>query len=156
ALGTGCGSALSMQYHDEKLYLVTTDGTLACLDASEAAVKAAQAGTLPTTRQLKAPKAVAAVATTHLETTRDAGAGVGVERVRADGKVRVRVVSAGYRGDWNVQFPRNLREEGSRFVVDAVREAAQGGFYRAHGNIRKLDAAPPSGAGGPTRKKKKR
>ncbi|MBF6140420.1 hypothetical protein [Nocardia farcinica] len=28
-LATGCGSAYSMQYHDEKLYFVTTNGTLA-------------------------------------------------------------------------------------------------------------------------------
>jgi hypothetical protein len=142
ALGTGCGSAQSMQYHDEKLYLVTTDGTLACLDASESAVQAAQAGTLPKTRELKAPRPVAQVASTQVETTADAGSGVVVECVQEGGKVRVRAVSPGYRPDWNVQFPRNLREAWVRFVVDAVREAAQGGFYRAHGEIRKLTAAP--------------
>jgi predicted DNA-binding WGR domain protein len=141
ALGTGCGSAQSMQYHDEKLYVVTTEGTLACLDASEAAVKAAQAGTLPKTRELQAPKPVAQVATTQVETTRSAGKGVVVECVSEGGKVRVRVVSPGYNPAWNVQFPRNLREPGGRFVVDEVRESAQGGFYRARGEIRKLSAA---------------
>jgi predicted DNA-binding WGR domain protein len=150
-LGTGCGSALSMQYHDEKLYIVTTSGTLACLDASESAVTAAQAGTLPKAREVKAPKEVAQVETTQLETASDAGEGVVVECVKEGSKVRVRVVSAGYNKDWNVQFPRNLREVGTRFVVDEVRESAQGGFYRAHGNIRKLSEAAPSG-----RSKKKR
>src|SRR5262249_53739203 len=46
-LGTGCGSALSMQLHRDRLYLVTTSGHLACLDVSESAIKAAQAGTVP-------------------------------------------------------------------------------------------------------------
>ena len=63
-------------------------------------------------------------------------------------KLRVRVASAGYRPDWNVQFPRNLREAGARYVVDSVQESAQGGFYRAHGDIRKLAGdAPAPGAG---------
>lgn len=35
---------LSMQYRDERLYLVTTDGSLVCVDASEAAITAAQKG----------------------------------------------------------------------------------------------------------------
>jgi predicted DNA-binding WGR domain protein len=140
-MATRCGSALSMQYHEEKLYIVTTDGTLACLDASEAAIAAAQAGTLPKTREVKAPKAVAQADTTELETTRQIGGGVVVECIKKGGKLRVRVVSSGYEKSWNVQFPRNLRVEGGQFVVDEVREATQGGFYRAYGNIRKL-AAP--------------
>jgi outer membrane protein assembly factor BamB len=150
ALATGCASALSMQYHDEKLYIVTTDGTLACIDASEAAITAAQAGTLPKPREVQAPKAVAQADTTHLETARTAGTGVVVECVKTGGKLRVRVVSQGYQKNWNVQFPRNLRLEGGRFVVDEIREATQGGFYRARGNIRKLAASTPQG------KKKKR
>lgn len=150
ALGTGCASALSMQYHGEKLYIVTTDGTLACLDASEAAITAAQAGTLPKTQQVQAPKPVAQVDTRQVESVSDAGGGVIVECVKEGEKVRVRVVSKGYDPTWHVQFPRNLREEGARFVVAEVREATQGGFYRAHGDIRKLAAAPA------TPKKKKR
>ncbi|MBY0227997.1 MAG: WGR domain-containing protein [Gemmataceae bacterium] len=138
SLGTGCGSALSMQYHLGKLYLVTTEGTLACLDASEAAIVAAQAGSLPKTKQVQAPKAVAQVDSRRLETARDAKGGVEVECVKEGGKLRVRVASKGYKKGWNVQFPRNLRQEGTRYVVDEVREAAQGGFYRAYGNIRKL------------------
>jgi predicted DNA-binding WGR domain protein len=138
AMGTGCGSALSMQYHDEKLYIVTTNGTLACLDASEKAITAAMAGTLPKTREVAAPKAVKEADTTALETTSDAGSGVVVECVKEKGKVRVRVASRGYKTGWNVQFPRNLREVGAKFVVDEVREASRGEFYRAHGNIRKL------------------
>jgi hypothetical protein len=36
------------------------------------------------------------------------------------------------------QFPRDIREEGSKYVVVQVREATQGGFYRVFGNIRRL------------------
>ena len=50
------------------------------------------------------------------ETTRDAGRGVVVECVNQGGKLRVRVVSPGYKSSWNVQFPRNLREAGGRYV----------------------------------------
>nr|BFE73410.1 hypothetical protein GCM10020092_067110 [Actinoplanes digitatis] len=49
-LGTGCGSAYSMQYRDERLYIVTTDGSLACIDASESAIRSAVGGTVPPRR----------------------------------------------------------------------------------------------------------
>jgi outer membrane protein assembly factor BamB len=154
-LGTGCGSALSMQFYRGRVYIVTTDGTLACLDASEGAVKAAQAGTVPAARELKAPRGAQVVETTTLETTSDVGQGVVEECVPEGSKVRVRVVSPGYNPGWNVQFPRNLREAGARYVVDSVRESAQGGYYRAHGEIRKLagNAPAPSPAGGKRKKK---
>jgi hypothetical protein len=47
------------------------------------------------------------------------------------------VVSEGFKKDWRCQFPKNIREEGARYVVDEVREA-RGGFYRVRGNIKKL------------------
>jgi hypothetical protein len=37
-----------------------------------------------------------------------------------------------------VQFPKDLRTAGAKFVVDEVRESAKGGFYRAHGAIKRL------------------
>jgi predicted DNA-binding WGR domain protein len=146
-LGTGCGSALSMQMHHDRLYIVTTDGTLACLDASEAAVEAAQAGTVPAAREIKAPREAKAVPTTQVEATAEAGEGVVVECVAEGSKLRVRVVTPGYHRDWNVQFPRNLREEGARYVVESVRESRQGGYYRAHGDIRRLTGEAPAAPG---------
>lgn len=138
-LATGCGSAFSMQYHNEKLYIVTTDGSLACIDASEAAIEAAQAGTLPEFRDIKAPAGAAAVAvSSDLETTSDAGSGVVVECVKSGGKLRVRAVSDGYHKEWNVQFPKNIREEGARYVVDELRPAGRSNFYRAFGEIKRL------------------
>ncbi|NEA49949.1 WGR domain-containing protein [Streptomyces sp. SID10815] len=141
-LATGGGSALSMQYHDERLYLVTTDGSLVCVDASEAAVAAAQQGTVPVARDVKLAAALPAyapattVAAVDVVTQAPAGTIV-VECVRYGGRVRVHVVSEGYDRSWNVQFPRAIREPGARYVVDALHPAA-GGFYRVRGDIRRL------------------
>lgn len=137
-LSTGCGSAFSMQFFEDRLYIVTTDGVLACIDASEAAIKAAQEGKVPDAKTIAAPKPVAVVATTTVETTTDVANGVVVECYAEGSQVRVRVVSSGYHHDWNVQFPKDLRTAGAKFVVDEVRESARGGFYRAHGGIRRL------------------
>jgi hypothetical protein len=38
-----------------------------------------------------------------------------------------------------VQFPRNLRQEGSKYLVEGIKEASQGGFYRAYGEIKQLE-----------------
>jgi len=51
----------------------------------------------------------------------------------------MRVASPGFHSDWNVQFPKNLRILGRRYMVDNVLEANQGGFYRYFGNIFKID-----------------
>ena len=138
-LGTGCGSALSMQYHDEKVYVVTTSGMLACIDASETAIESAKAGKVPKAKSIKAPKAVAASSSTEVETTSDSSGGVVLECYKKGGRVRVRTVSKGYKKSWNVQFPRNLRQDGAKFVVDEIRESSRGGFYRVYGDIRRLD-----------------
>jgi predicted DNA-binding WGR domain protein/outer membrane protein assembly factor BamB len=135
-LATGCGGAYSMQYFNERLYIVTTDGSLACIDASEAAIKAAQEGSIPEAKTIAAPQ-VEETSVTALETTSDQTSGVVVECFREGSNLRVRVISEGYNRDWNCQFPKGIREEGARYVVDEVREA-RGGFYRALGNIRKL------------------
>ncbi|AEV85893.1 molybdenum metabolism regulator [Actinoplanes sp. SE50] len=138
-LSTGCGSAYSMQYRDERLYIVTTDGSLACIDASETAIRAAIGGTVPQAIDVKAPPQMPAVVpSTTVEVIHDATDGVLVECVEAGGRVRVRVLSSGYHADWQVQFPKGIREPGSRFVVTGVREAARGGFYRAYGDVRRL------------------
>ncbi|WTW95988.1 WGR domain-containing protein [Streptomycetaceae bacterium NBC_01309] len=137
-LGTGCGSAYSMQYHEERLYIVTTGGQLACIDVSEAAIHAAEAGTVPEVRDVKLATLDAVVPSAEVETTSDAGDGVIVECVSVGSRLRMHVVSAGYEAGWNVQFPKNMRIAGARYVVEGVRESAQGGFYRAHGEIKRL------------------
>ncbi len=144
-LGTGGGSALSMQYRDERLYLVTTDGSLVCVDASEAAIEAAQQGSVPVVRDVKLAAALptytpatTASAVAAVASVAEAPAGsIVVECVREGGRSRVRVVSDGYETSWNVQFPRAIREAGARYVVEALHPAA-GGFYRVRGEIRRL------------------
>ncbi|MBF6442073.1 hypothetical protein IU434_08575 [Nocardia farcinica] len=104
-LATGCGSAYSVRYHDEKLYLVTTNGTLARLDVAESAVRAAEDGVLPPTVSIKAPEMSAVLPSNTVEITTGPGDGVVVECVERDGRLRVHIVSPGYRREWNVQFP---------------------------------------------------
>ncbi len=137
-LSTGCGSAFSMQFFQDRLYLVTTEGVLACIDASEKAIQSAQSGSVPQARNIQAPKPVAAVPTGTVETTREAGTGVVVECYQDGANLRVRVVSPGYHSDWHVQFPKDIRQAGGRYVVEGVHESARGGFYRAYGDIRRL------------------
>ncbi len=137
-LGTGCGSAFSMQFLGDRIYIVTTDGSLACIDASEAAIIAAQSGTVPQATIIKAPKGDGASPATAIETTSDTNQGVIIECFREGGKLRVRVVSPGYNSEWNVQFPKDIRKEGDRYLVQEVRESARGGFYRAYGDIKSL------------------
>ncbi|HEV2639584.1 MAG TPA: WGR domain-containing protein [Actinocrinis sp.] len=138
-LGTGCGSALSMQYRDERLYIVTTDGSLACVDATDAAIEAAKNGTVPTAVDVKLAAALPArVPTADLATTTVTTGGVVVECIDDRGRPRMRVTSPGYQTTWNVQFPQGIRQVGSRYVVEQVLESGGGGFYRVRGEIKRL------------------
>ena len=58
-----------------------------------------------------------------------------VECYKKGSKLKVRVVSSGYNSDWNVQFPRDLRQEGKRYQVESLKEASRGGFYTVNGQI---------------------
>jgi len=137
-LSTGCASALSMQFFENRIYIVTTDGSLACIDASEAAIQVAQAGTIPQAAIIKAPTAEGAAPSAVIETTTDTSQGVIVECFRDGAKLRVRVIYPGYDPNWKVQFPKDIRQEGQRYLVQEIRESASGGFYRAYGDIKKL------------------
>jgi Ca-activated chloride channel family protein len=75
---------------------------------------------------------------TDLETTDTVGDGVLVQCIKDGKKLRARVVSDGYNPDYNIRFPRNIREEGMLYVVDEVKENPQGGSYIAYGKIRRL------------------
>ncbi|MGY4975121.1 WGR domain-containing protein [Streptomyces nigrescens] len=138
-LSTGGGSALSMQYLDEKLYMVTTDGSLVCVDASDAAVAAARSGTVPVARDVKSAAALPTYTpSATVRTVASAAASeIVVECVQEGGRLRVHVVSDGYEPSWNVQFPRHIRRAGARYVVDDL-AASSGGFYRVRGEIRQL------------------
>ncbi|MFJ4844734.1 MULTISPECIES: WGR domain-containing protein [unclassified Streptomyces] len=141
-LGTGCGSAYSMQYRDERLYIVTTDGSLACIDASESAVREAEGGRLPRTADVKATgwervTPARELATVHVAPAAPAQ-GIVVECLGEGSRTRVRVVSPGYDPSWHVQFPKDIRVVGARYVVYEVLASTRGGFYRARGDIKRL------------------
>jgi outer membrane protein assembly factor BamB len=141
-LGTGCGSAFSMQYRDERLYIVTTDGSLACIDASETAVREAQQGLLPQRSDIKADHWQRVEPSTQVESVTEVsvtdGSGVIVECVQEAGRLRVHVVSPGFDPHRRVQFPKDIRVPGGRYLVTEVRSSVNGGFYRARGEIRRL------------------
>lgn len=74
----------------------------------------------------------------ELEVVTSEEGGVVVRCMREGGKLRVRAVSDGYNPDFNVQFPRRLREEGVTYLVEDVKESSDGAFYKASGAIKRL------------------
>lgn len=134
-LATGYGSVLSMQYFQDKLYIVTTQGYLACIDVSEAAIEKAKGGEAEKVEEIATPQAVVEVQSNVLEVAQANAQGIRLKCVKEGGKLRVRVESEGYHKDWYVQFPKDLRTEGGTYIVDDIKESAQGGFYRVLGNI---------------------
>lgn len=68
----------------------------------------------------------------------DVGTGVELHCVREGGKLRIKVASAGYDSTKNVQFPRALRAEAARYVVEQLELSNDGSFYRAKGTITRL------------------
>jgi Ca-activated chloride channel homolog len=73
-----------------------------------------------------------------LERVSNADGGVLVQCIREGGKLRIRVVSEGFEGDRNVQFPRSIRQEGVTYVVENLQLSADESFYRASGKICRL------------------
>lgn len=73
-----------------------------------------------------------------LPTTTEVGDGVIIQCVPEGKKLRARVVSDGYNPDWNIRFPRSIRELGVLYVADQVVEVAGGGQYAANGDIKRL------------------
>jgi Ca-activated chloride channel homolog len=73
-----------------------------------------------------------------LQTVTSADGGVVLKCEKEGGKLRIKVASDGYDANKNVQFPRALREEGVSYLVDQIVTSADGSFYRAQGNIRRL------------------
>lgn len=80
----------------------------------------------------------AAKTATDLETTDTSSGGILVQCVKEGSKLRARVVQDGYEPDWNMRFPRSIREDGLLYVVDEVNTAPDGKSYIASGEIRRL------------------
>jgi Ca-activated chloride channel family protein len=84
----------------------------------------------------KAAKGPASAA--DLPTTDEVGEGILVQCIKEGSKLRARVVSDGYEPDWNIRFPRSVREEGMLYVVEEIRLAPDGKSYIACGDIKRL------------------
>ncbi|WP_414567754.1 vWA domain-containing protein [Nostoc sp. CCY 9925] len=68
----------------------------------------------------------------------EVGSGVELHCVREGGKLRIKVISDGYDSTKNVQFPRGIRAEGARYVVEGLELSSDGSFYRVGGKITRL------------------
>jgi Ca-activated chloride channel homolog len=84
----------------------------------------------------KASKAPPSAA--DLPTTDTVGDKILVQCVKDGSKLRARVVSDGYEPDWNMRFPRSVREEGMLYVVDEVKTGPDGSSYIACGDIKRF------------------
>ncbi|TFI54970.1 VWA domain-containing protein [Mastigocladus laminosus UU774] len=73
-----------------------------------------------------------------MPTVNEVGSGVELYCVREGGKLRVKVISDGYDATKNVQFPRAIRAEGARYVVEGVELSTDGSFYRVSGKINRF------------------
>lgn len=90
-------------------------------------------GSTAAVKPFKAPATAAG-----LPTTTEVGTGVIIQCVAEGSKLRARVVSDGYDPNWNIRFPRSIRELGVLYVVDQVTTVAGGGQYSAMGEIKRL------------------
>ena len=73
-----------------------------------------------------------------LPVVNDVGTGIELTCVRSGGKLRIKVVSEGYDNSKNVQFPRAIRAEGARYLVEGLELSNDGTFYRVQGKINRL------------------
>ena len=82
--------------------------------------------------------ATAAGTAADLPTVTAVGTGVLVQCVKEGSKLRARVVSDGFDPNYNMRFPRSIREENTLYVVDEVITGPDGGSYIAMGKIHRL------------------
>ena len=73
-----------------------------------------------------------------LEETDTIGSGILIQCVKDGSKLRARVVSDGFDPNWNMRFPRGIRDESTLFVVEHVNTAPDGKSYIASGDIKKF------------------
>lgn len=77
-----------------------------------------------------------------LEETDTIGTGILIQCVKDGSKLRARVVSDGFDPNWNMRFPRGIRDESTLFVVEHVNTAPDGKSYIASGDIKKFTQMP--------------
>jgi len=135
---TNCGSALSMSFFDNNVYIATTEGALACIPAliTEGSPDVMQEREISHSTSINEVHVSESVGKSQFESGK-----VIVHCVKEKGSLRISPVSGGFHKSWNIQFPRAIRKEGARFVVDGLVESVTGGFYRAIGEVQELATA---------------
>ena len=101
-------------------------------------VKPARAAASSSASAASAKPAKTPATAADLPTPPEVGTGVIIQCVQEGSKLRARVVSDGYDPNWNIRFPRSIRELGVLYVVDQVTTVAGGGQYAATGEIKRL------------------
>lgn len=86
----------------------------------------------PIMRAVRTPATLA-----DLPETDTVGTGILVQCVQDKSKLRARVVSDGFDPDWNMRFPRSIRQENVLYVVDHV-NPGPGNTYIASGDIKRF------------------
>ncbi|MEO7331882.1 MAG: VWA domain-containing protein, partial [Minicystis sp.] len=122
---------------DGSFYRVSGTIKRLVLPGQERAASAARSASVAASPRKAASTKTPATAA-DLESVASIGTGVLVQCVKEGSKLRARVVSDGFDPNWNIRFPRSVREEGILYVVDSVVEAGGGGSYIASGDIKKL------------------
>ncbi len=74
----------------------------------------------------------------NLAVVAEASTGIEVQCVRENGKLKIKVLNSAYDQSMNVQFPRAIRAEGVKYVVEQLETSSDGSFYRAIGTISRL------------------
>jgi Ca-activated chloride channel homolog len=74
----------------------------------------------------------------NLSVVSEAGTGIEVQCVRENGKLKIKVGDPAYDSSMNVQFPRAIRAEGVKYIVESLERSNDGTFYRAVGKISRL------------------
>jgi hypothetical protein len=133
---TNCDALCNLHVLDQRLFYSSAKGHVGCVDVSDEALARVQKGDWTQPKRGTVRRVAVARKSTELESVTKVGSGVLLECIKQGSKLRVRVVSDGYRSDWFCQFPSDIRVAGRKYVADQVLEAKQGGFYRVLGNIR--------------------
>ncbi len=74
----------------------------------------------------------------NLTIVTDTSSGILLECVREAGKLKIKVNDSRFDKSMNVQFPRAIRAEGAKYIVQDLETSNDGTFYRALGSISRL------------------
>lgn len=127
---------VSLQYFKGYLYCTTDRGSIFCYNVKNI-IKSSNTSNVNYVTNEGNIEVV--VPSDNIEVSSNRSGKILVQVVNDGTKERIRVdpSETGFNSDLNIQFPRNLRTPGSKFLVDDLVLNNQGTFYRVKGNILK-------------------